>query len=254
MNRGQVSFPYPTGKNLLVASALTQLGTGINTGPGNGAFKNTIVLFDFVAGTSKTWTVPMGVSKIRVFVVGGGGGPSTLHGGGYSETVLTVAPGQVYSYDVGHGGTSSFSSSASSFGGIIQATGGGDSGTPGVGSGGMINTSGGHGLLTAYAGGSSGHRFGNGGDAGNKCGGSWSVLIPSGTPDLVAVCNVDGWGLGLIPGQNYYGTGGTETGLAGLGGGGYTRTSTGSYTVIAGVGGGGPVSGGHGVVGIEVLA
>ena len=36
-----------------------------------GAFKSTIILFDAVPGT-KSWVCPPGVSKIRVFCVGGG--------------------------------------------------------------------------------------------------------------------------------------------------------------------------------------
>src|SRR5207302_806323 len=73
-----------------------------------GAIKASIVLFDYVPGSGKTFTVPMGVSKIRAFVVGGGG-TAAGGGGGYSEKILNVSPGQQFSYTVGsNSGTSSF--------------------------------------------------------------------------------------------------------------------------------------------------
>lgn len=241
---------------------------GTTTLPGNGAFKSSIVLFDTVPGT-KVWTVPAGVTRIRPFTVGGGGtGVSGGGGGGYSETYLTVKPGQQFSYTVGA------AAGTSSFGGIITSTGGG-SGSGGSGSGGAINTSGGN------TNGASGHRFGDG-FSGVSGGGGWSSGNASASAYVGGGNCVDGWGIGLFPGLPAaasqlatavgigiaqspagYGCGGggadgnTPGGPGGPGGGGGSG-SGGSAGGPGGLGGGGgasgsPGAGGNGVVGVEVL-
>jgi hypothetical protein len=87
------------------------------------------------AGTS-TFTVPAGVTKIMVEVWGGGGGGGNSSatvtgtvgsgaGGGYGRSIFSVVPGQNYSVVVGAGGVAgSGDGGTSSFGSIINATGG----------------------------------------------------------------------------------------------------------------------------------
>lgn len=123
--------------------------------------------------SSGTSTVPAGVTKIRVRVWGGGGGGGgALNGlcagtggsaGGYSEEILTVTPGAAYTVTVGAagaagaaGGGNGTAGGTSSFGAECSATGGGggfgsssgiqtSSATPGAGSGGTLNLTGGTG-------------------------------------------------------------------------------------------------------------
>ncbi len=118
---------------------------------------------------SGTFTVPSGVTQVRVRLVGGGGGgtpgSSTQAGsgggaGGYSEGVFGVTPGQAIIVTVGTGGSGQAASSssgggwggASSFGSYCSATGGNGGGlgtnvSPGgdggVGTGGQISVKGG---------------------------------------------------------------------------------------------------------------
>jgi hypothetical protein len=120
--------------------------------------------------SSGTFTVPDGVSLIKVTVVGGGGGggagaPPVGYssgnnggaggGGGISAGYISVTPGQTYVVTVGSGGNGSNSSTGasggtSSFGSLLSATGGtggaqsGAAGTNGVGSGSARNS-----LITA---------------------------------------------------------------------------------------------------------
>lgn len=215
-----------------------------------GSLKSSIALMDFQPGT-RSWTVPAGVKRIRLFVVGGGGYNQGC-GGGYSEKTIDVTAGQVISYTVGAPGISTATTGGtSSAGGLISATGGASTtGSPGVGSGGDINTSGGHGSASAnYGGGSAAHAFGNGQDCQLYLGGGFS----SG-PDSY----VDGWKIGLMPGfgygdgARYYQTSAVRAN-PGLGGGGAPPSFSSSGG--NGGGGGGPAgNGGPGLVGIEVVA
>jgi hypothetical protein len=98
--------------------------------------------------SSGSFTVPAGVTKLRVRVVGGGGsgGGSTASlagaGGGsgaYAEGVVTVTPGQVITVTVGAGGAGNSGASGSiggtsSFGAFASATGGSGGATNGGGS------------------------------------------------------------------------------------------------------------------------
>lgn len=239
------------GANSAAPGAITVAGTG--------AMKASIILFDSRPGT-RNFTVPANCYKIRRFVVGAGG----RSGGGYEEDVISVTPGQVISYTVGAAGVPGTSNGGtSSFGGVISATGGGDS--PGVGSGGLVSTSGGLGG-SSTGGGASGHRFGNGGAGAASCGGGWSQGAT--TNYAGGDGGVDGFGLGLIPGRGAlpsftnipavpagYGGGGAGPGgsanviPAGIGGG----AGSGG---LAGIGGGCGATGGtpgNGAVGVEVL-
>ena len=101
---------------------------------------------------SDTFTVPAGVSKIRVRVVGAGGGGAKANssapvvatgggGGGYAVGVFSVTPGTQYTVTVGAGGagqpntdTNGNPGGSTSFGALISAT-GGSGGIFGVGAG-----------------------------------------------------------------------------------------------------------------------
>ena len=61
----------------------------------------------FTVGTSSTWTVPAGVTKIYVVACGGGGGGTGTGGGGgggYVTGLITVTPASGVTYTVGAGG------------------------------------------------------------------------------------------------------------------------------------------------------
>lgn len=192
------------------------------------ALKSSIVLFDCNHGT-RSWTVPEGVSKIRAFVVGaGGGGQSGSNSyfggaGGYAEKLIDVTPGQLINYTVGAGASGpGITGGTSSFDAAISASGGtgatGDvSGVGGSGTGGDINTSGGFG-------GRPGHAFGNGG-----------------TLFGLSTVSVDGWKIGLLPAEMDYGVG---------------KTPLSPAYGLAVIGAGAPNNfvAGNGLVGIEVIA
>ncbi|WP_270825176.1 glycine-rich domain-containing protein [Aeromonas sp. QDB68] len=176
----------------------------------NPIFRNDIRVFDINPGT-RQWTVPAGVSRVRVAVIGAGSGyhkPGSNiekggHGGGFAEKIIDVMPGQTYSYTVGAGGQIGKAGGSSSFGGFLSATGGGArenaESTPGIGSGGDVNTSGGKGasvVSSTAGGGASGHRYGSGGDAIGSVGGGWGA---AGEPLKRADLFDDGWGLGIHP-------------------------------------------------------
>lgn len=253
---------------------------GQTTMPGNGAWKSSIILFDTLPGT-RNFTVPENVHSIRAFVVGPGGGASSggAPGGGYSEIVLSVTPGEVFAYTVGTPGVMGSSATAgttTSFGGVLSATGGGTSSSSvGSGSGGTINTSGGPGGANG-GGGASGHRYGNG-QLGLVGGGGWGQ---AGNAINGGNGGVDGFGLGLIPGlggigeptatmaqaaSGGYGAGGggapfgASGGNGGIGGGGGNAGSGSVPAGHGGIGGGAGASStpsvlsGAGCVGIEVL-
>ena len=225
-------------------------------GLGGGMFKASIILFDTRPGTNQ-FTVPDGVSKIRAFVVGAGG----LGGGGYSEKVIDVVPGQVFSYTVGAGSSYPVSGSTSSFGGLISATGGSTAG--GVGTGGDVNFTGGSGTpkdssVLFNAGASAANRYENGKNGEYSVG---TAAYCSGA-SFPSVNSIDGWGLGMPPGS--YGWGafaksessyGSGVIVASMGGGGSNKNG---HSGVPGIGGGASsntsVKGGNGAVGVEVLA
>ncbi len=189
------------------------------------ALKASIVLFDCNPGT-RNWTVPEGVSKIRAFVVGAGGGGQLSQagysggGGGYSEKTISVTPGQVISYTVADGGAMGLAGGTSAFAGTISATGGtaavsAVNGVGGEGQGGDINTSGGTRATSVGP----GHAYGAGGAL---------FGVSSGR------ARVDGWKIGMLPG--FFGYGEEATPLGELGRGGTSG------------------AGGRGAVGIEVIA
>lgn len=161
-----------------------------------------------VFGASTTWTVPAGVTLVRVTPVGGGGGGCGSNpgagnlltsgagggAGGAARGVFGVAPGASFAITVGLGGAGGTGTpgsmngapgGSSSFGNAISATGGGGGtwgdnftsagGVPGTGSGGALQLTGGCGgdgqsgtVNQAGMGGAS--IFGGGGRSGSPSG------------------------------------------------------------------------------------
>jgi len=114
--------------------------------------------------SSGTFTVPSGVTKVRVTVTGGGGGGSTTpgsyaaNGGGAGGTAIKVitglTPGATVTVTVGSGGGASSAGGASKFGTYCTGNGGaggsnnagnGQGGNGGTATGGDINITGGDG-------------------------------------------------------------------------------------------------------------
>ena len=107
----------------------------------------------FITATGAgTWTVPTGVTKIKVTVIGGGGGGGSVIGaqqggggggaGGYCEAYMTVTSGSVISYSVGAGGGAGTDGGASTFNGSAVSVAGG-------GGGSISNVNGAGGAVTA---------------------------------------------------------------------------------------------------------
>ena len=103
---------------------------------------------------SGTFTVPIGVSKVRVRIWGGGGNAAG-GGGGFAMKVCDVSPAQAIAVTTGG------SAQASSFGSFVSATAGVTSAAGGIGVGGDVNYQGG---LGGTAGGGAANIFGNGGN------------------------------------------------------------------------------------------
>lgn len=150
-------------------TVLTNDGTGnlswATSTAGGGGF-NDMQVFT----SSGSFTIPAGITKVMVEVIGGGGaggqgnGGATPgqggQGGGYSRGIFTVTPGDVHVITVGSGGTAPSTNcnsglvaaqrgGQSSFGALISATGGWggngcgyDTGNGGTGTGGQLNIQG----------------------------------------------------------------------------------------------------------------
>ena len=145
----------------------------------------------FTSGSSQTWTVPSGVTRIKVSAVGGGGGGSGSGweygggGGAYFEKVIDVTSGTDVTYTVGSGSSGTGQSQAAAGGSttviynsVTYTAGGGGGGggsaggSGGTATGGDINLSGVDGTRSgAMPGGNCGYQgFGGGGD-GSSSGG-----------------------------------------------------------------------------------
>lgn len=126
---------------VLAGSNITVTGTGTTASPyvisGSAAPANTQVAFN----SSQTWTVPSGVSVIKVELWGGagGGGGAGVYSyslnnggdggsGGYSQTVLNVVPGQQYNIVIGQGGSAGSNAMGYSLGFTYGDNDGGDGG------------------------------------------------------------------------------------------------------------------------------
>ena len=193
-----------------------------------------------------TFTVPAGVTKIKVCVYGGGaggGGPTGNGsgggggGGGYAEGIYTVVPGSNHTVTIGIGGAggpTGTNGGNSSFGVLISATGGlagtlaEAGGVGGMGTGGYYNTT-----------------LGNGGYGGN------SIVFPGGDG------TGDGGSGGLrLPNSSGGGGGGGRGG----GNGGYNGLVGFAAFANTGAGGGGGSapgggnSGGNGAAGKVIVS
>jgi hypothetical protein len=140
--------------------------------------------------SSGTFTVPTGITKVKVTVVGGGGGSSAYYSGSGAgaaiEIISNLTPGANVTVTVGAGGAIGSTGGTSSFGAFCSATGGSPQNPGGIGSGGQLNFrgqgSGGNGHVTGSpersAGGNS--IFGGGGGMNNPAGGPYGGGAASG--------------------------------------------------------------------------
>jgi len=141
------------------------------------------------SGTSATFTIPTGITKMRITVVAGGGtspqsGVSGGGGGGGTaiKTLTGLTPGNTLTYTVGGSAASSQVASGTQSITTISATGGsagganGEGGAGGIGSNGDLNIRGGAGSTcdpTDSLGGSGGSSYLGGGAAPRVNGGAY---------------------------------------------------------------------------------
>lgn len=207
---------------------------------------------------NSTFRAPVGVSNVRVMVIGGGGGGGSNGGGGGAGRMVAapsvaVTPGTDYTIAVGSGGAGATPSNSgatnggsSSIGSLAVAPGGGAGGSN------TTNASG------------SGSNGGSGGGVGRDNTGSFSAglgnltgTVPSGGTGLgnngggstcqtpVNWCGGSGGGGAGAVGGNGSGTNSEGAGeVAGSGGAGSANDITGSSVTYAGGGGGGRHSSG----------
>jgi hypothetical protein len=169
------------------------------------------------------YTIPPGVTQIKVECWGAGGGGSTITssgargggggGGAYAAGIITVVPGDAYSVTVGTGGIPSTAGGASYFGSNMVVAAGGNGGT-------NNNSTGGAGGTTAasigsieYAGGSGAN--GGGTNSGGGGGGAGSTGAGGNASNATA-----GTGTSLYGGAGGTGQSGSSNGQNGIGFGG----------------------------------
>lgn len=150
------------GRTTASAGAVEEIsvGTGLTLSAGTISASGGGQLQEQLFTSSGTWTVPTGVTRVNVIVIGGGGGGAGAtaglpfggrHGGvgGLASGNYSVTPGSSITVTVGVGGAANVSSSGSaggtsSFGSLISATGGGGgvinsaNGAAGAGSSGTV--------------------------------------------------------------------------------------------------------------------
>ncbi len=212
---------------------------------------------DFATNPSGTWVVPFGVTQIIVEAWGGGGrgGRRTSGtwaaggggGGGYSRSILSVSPGNDFSYNVGAGGTTgSIDGGNTTFGSGLRANGGsgvgndfngGAGATLGIGN--DVTYRGGNGgsgnNLNSGGGGSSGYANSNGSNGGTLTPGT----IPAGSEGGDGGPGINTTNTVGLPGQVPGGGGsggsrwnGSSPFVGGDGGAGRIKIS---YTLTAGI-------------------
>ncbi len=251
-----------TGLTTIDSAAAATIGSGNciqNVGSTTGitvtTYSNRCVV-KFTSTTATTWTVPRGVTKLWVLVVGGGGGGGSDEGGGggaggYVENQnFAVTSQSTISLDIGTGGVGATDTSGVGGGdggdsifGSITADGGG-----GGGSALNVNSS----LKDGRAGGSGGggagedatYRLGTGGAAtagqGYAGGGGYSTR-GGGGGGAAEIGNTNGTARGGDGKSTTILDGVTSTFFAGGGGGG--GGNSGSTTAVAGGSGGGGAGG-----------
>jgi len=180
----------PTAPTAALDTNTTQLATTQFVQTQLGALTVTPIPSMQVFTSSGTFTVPAGVTKLKVTVVGGGasgygasgvnaafmGGRAGGGAGGAAIKTITVTPGDAIAVTIGAGGASGSSSSAggtSSFGAHCSATGGGAAstftgGVGGTGSSGDLNLGGGAGGAGSYHAAGDGTSGNTGGTGGNS--------------------------------------------------------------------------------------
>ena len=164
--------------------SLGTLTAGSNITITNGAGAITIAAAGGSTGTaattftsSGTFTIPTGVTKIKMTIVGGGatGSGSTQGGGGGGAAIkyLTgLTPGNTLTVTVGSAGNTSSVASGTQSITTVSATGGSSSGSGGLGSNGDLNIKGGAGAYRVTSNGGIGGSsiFGGGGQGGGGAG------------------------------------------------------------------------------------
>jgi len=155
----------------------------------------------FATAGASTFTVPTGVTQLKVTVIGGGGGgglSGRATGGGASVKWITgLVPAAIIATTVGAGGAAvnatpyiGATGGSSSFGAYCSATGGLGIGQGGLGSGGDLNAAGGIGSFGATCG------------TGNYSFASGGSLFSGGTTNAtIGVYGVGGSGTGNITGN-----------------------------------------------------
>ena len=190
-------------------------------------------------GTTQTYTVPAGVTAVRITAQGGGGGarydammtPNPPRGGhgAVVTTTQTVTPGQVLTIRVGNAGTRSGTGLGVQGGAATSVTGVGVTVVAGGGGAGGFQVIGGDGATAGTAAGGDGGQPGGGdgapGTGAGGDGGSQSV-------DLFCVGSLPGGagGVGSADGES------TPESASGAGGGGWNGGAGGDQ-LIAGLGG-----------------
>jgi hypothetical protein len=221
------------------------------------SFTSTIKLSAQTVVTNPTspWTVPAGVTSVKVEVWGGGGGGGGAYwgsgggggGGAYKTGILTVSAGQTYTITIGAGGTVGSNANGNT-GGVTTFTGTGGTVTANGGTGGnrgnIANGTGGTGGTGGtYDGGDGGTSSGNGvgggggagnnaigGDGGNAATGTGGAGNPNASPYI-------GGNGGAYITSNANGNAGNVPG----GGGGGARSASSTTSRSGGVGGAGQV-------------
>jgi hypothetical protein len=149
--------------------------TPANNNWASGTFGTGLIRVYGSSQSSYSFTVPTGITSIRVRCFGAGGGGSSTYaqagggGGGFSIGEFDVVAGDSYVVTVGAGGRPNTSGGTSSFGSLISATGGVGANNSsehagGDGSGGYINHKGGRSQYTYGGGGGVASLFGHGGN------------------------------------------------------------------------------------------
>lgn len=207
MGRSISVLPGSTNNTITSGYAVPVSGLGFLGVFGQGKFQ----VFDL----NGTFTVPAGVSSIRVRAVGGGGGGSYYEnmgsgnyvsggcGGGYAHGVFPVTAGANFAVTVGLGGVClgstnlppALSGGTSSFGALISATGGGANytGVPGNGVGGSFQASGGYGYVQISS--STSKYFFGGGGAGSQLGTGGSPTVDPATYATGKIYGLGGCGV-----------------------------------------------------------
>lgn len=269
----QFSTPVANGGSYAVTVATQPSGQWCTVSNGSGANLSADVTgvavscidTQFTSTGSYTWTVPAGVTSIKVIATGGGGGGGGTSGtsagsaggaGAVVTSTLTVTPGQVLTLFVGGGGGAGTSAPSLTNG---AGGGGGASSNIDAGAADQIIAGGGGGgggnSPSASAGGNGGGANGAGGAGGSVSsttggsGGAGGIGGAGGTNSMMMSGVTGGSGPGG-PGGN----GGSNGGSAypgGIGGGGNGAGTGGNDTSndLAGGGGGGFGGGGSGVAG-----